>query len=119
MLYRFEDFELDDQAFELRRSGVPIPIQRQVFETLAYLVRHSDRVVPKEELLAAAWNGTVVGAGSLNQAIWIARKALGDNADAQRFVRTVRGKGFRFVSPTYLVADSRARTDLQGVFHLG
>ena len=49
MIYRFGDYELDGQRRELRREGSPIAIEPKVFEVLAYLLQHHERVVTKEE----------------------------------------------------------------------
>ena len=51
----FDDFELDHDRFELRHRGTPVPVERQVFDVLAYLVSQRGRVVPKEELLEQVW----------------------------------------------------------------
>ena len=53
------EFELDEARFELRRAGQPVALEAKPFELLAYLVRHADRVVEKDELLDAVWPGTV------------------------------------------------------------
>ena len=96
MLYSFEDFELDTDAFELRRQGLAIPLQPQVFGVLAYLVQHSGRVVHKEDLLASVWRTTFVSDSALATRIKEARRALGDDGRAQRLIKTVHGRGYRF-----------------------
>ena len=60
MIYRFGDCELDDQRYELRRGGALVHLEPQVFEVLAYLARHRDRVVPKAELLDQIWGSRFV-----------------------------------------------------------
>jgi DNA-binding winged helix-turn-helix (wHTH) protein len=57
MKYRFCDFELDDGLYQLYRAGTPIEIEPKVFSVLAYLIRHRDRVVSKEELRCELWPG--------------------------------------------------------------
>lgn len=94
----FEDVELDEARFELRRAGRPIEVQPKVLELIFYLARHRDRVVAKDELFASLWDGTTVAEGSLTQAVSLARKALGDSAREQRVIRTVRGRGLQFVA---------------------
>jgi DNA-binding winged helix-turn-helix (wHTH) protein/tetratricopeptide (TPR) repeat protein len=96
--YRFGDFELSEPLFELRRRGTPVPVQPKVLDLLLHLVRDRDRVVSKAELLAALWRDVVVTEASLSKAVSAARRALGDGADEQRHIRTVRGRGFRFVA---------------------
>ena len=51
MIVGFEDLELDLSRVELRRGGIRVPVEPQVFDVLAYLVNHRDRVVPKHELM--------------------------------------------------------------------
>src|SRR5262245_20992881 len=96
---RFDEFELSESSFELRRSGQLIRLERRVFDLLAYLVRHSSRVVTKAELLEQIWSGRVVAEGSLTVAVSAARKALGDDSERQAFIRTYQGRGYRFVKP--------------------
>jgi DNA-binding winged helix-turn-helix (wHTH) protein/tetratricopeptide (TPR) repeat protein len=101
--FQFDSFELDTERFELRSGGTPIMVQPQVLETLAYLVAHRDRVVSKDELMEGPWRGTVVSEGAISQVVFLIRKALSDDATAQRFVKTVRGRGFRFVGDVRFV----------------
>lgn len=99
MIVAFEDLELDLSQVELRRSGVRVPVEPQVFEVLAYLVNHCDRVVPKEELMDHVWGGRFVSETAVTSRIKQARQAIGDNGQAQRLIRTVHGRGYRFVGP--------------------
>ena len=99
MIVAFEDLELDLALVELRRSGVRVPMEPQVFEVLAHLVNHRDRVVPKEELMDSVWGGRFVSEAAVTSRIKQARQAIGDNGQAQRLIRTVHGHGYRFVGP--------------------
>ena len=99
MIVGFEDLELDLSRVELRRSSIRVPVEPQVFEVLAYLVNHRDRVVPKEELMDNVWGGRFVSEAAVTSRIKQARQAIGDNGQAQRLIRTVRGRGYRFVGP--------------------
>src|SRR5262245_53486386 len=93
----FEDLELDLSRVELRRSDVRVPVEPQVFEVLAYLVHHRDRMVPKEELMDNVWGGRFVSEAAVTSRIKQARQAIGDNGQTQRLIRTVHGRGYRFV----------------------
>lgn len=95
--YAFDGFELDIRRRELRRAGKACPMEPQVFDVLVYLVEHRDRVVPKQELFDHVWSDRFVSDTTLNSRIMTARKAIGDNGQDQRLIRTVRGHGFRFV----------------------
>ena len=97
MLYSFEDFSLDTARRELRRGGALIAIQPQVFDLLEYAIRNRQRVVSKDDLLAAVWNGRIVSESTLSTRINAARSAIGDSGEEQRLLRTAHGKGIRFV----------------------
>jgi pimeloyl-ACP methyl ester carboxylesterase len=99
VIVAFEDLELDLSLVELRRSGVRVPVEPQVFEVLSYLVNHRERVVSKEELMDNVWGGRFVSETAVTSRIKQARQAIGDNGQAQRLIRTVHGHGYRFVGP--------------------
>ena len=96
-MFRFSEFELNLDRYELRRDGTPVKAEPRVLEVLNYLVEHRDRVVPKEELLDKLWPDVHVSESALTTAIRDARRALGDSPTEPRWIRTVYGRGFRFV----------------------
>src|SRR5262249_59372200 len=98
MRYLFDDYGLDTQRYELHRAGVPILLRPKVFQVLAYLLAHRDRVVPKAELLEHVWPNQFIGDGTLNSCLAALRKALEDGGRTPRFVRTLHGRGYRFVA---------------------
>ena len=98
MIYQFDHFELDMDRFELRAGDEVRALEPQVFALLAFLVEHRERLVPKEELFEKLWDGRVVTDSALTSRIKSARQALGDSGKAQRFIKTVHGKGFRFIA---------------------
>ncbi|MDF2969335.1 MAG: prkC 33 [Nocardioidaceae bacterium] len=91
--------ELDTALFELRRDGRQVPMEPQAFDVLTYLVAHRDRVVSKEELMDAIWGGRFVTEAALTSRIKQVRRAVGDDGHAQQLIRTVHGRGYRFVAP--------------------
>ena len=97
MLFQFEDFVLDPERRELRRAGALVAVEPQVFDLIDYLVRNRERVVTKDDVLDAVWNGRVVSESTLTSRINAARRALNDSGDEQRLIRTVARKGLRFV----------------------
>ena len=97
MHYRFAGFELDTAAFELRQDGRAVHVEPQVFELLAYLVENAPRVVSKEELVARIWPGGFISDAALASRLASARRALGDSGQEQRLIKTVHGRGVRFV----------------------
>ena len=105
MVLSFAGVELDRDRRELRRGGQPIPIEPQVFDVLAYLVEHRDRVVPREELLDAVWGNRFVSDSALTSRIKSVRRAVGDTGRDQRVLRTVQRRGFRLVADVSEVVD--------------
>jgi DNA-binding winged helix-turn-helix (wHTH) protein/tetratricopeptide (TPR) repeat protein len=99
MIYVFDDCELDTQRCELRRGGRPFHVEPQVFDVLAYLVANADRLVTKEELFDSVWGHRYITPATLNSRLRFVRQAIGDDGAAQRVIRTVRGRGFRFLLP--------------------
>jgi DNA-binding winged helix-turn-helix (wHTH) protein/pimeloyl-ACP methyl ester carboxylesterase len=94
-----DGLELDTLLFELRRDGQQVPLEPQAFDVLVYLVSHRDRVVPKDELMDAIWGGRFVTETAVTSRIKQARKALGDDGQSQRLIRTLHGRGYHFVGP--------------------
>src|SRR6476469_5736671 len=96
-VWRFGEFELDTQCYELRGNGTVIRVEPQVFDVMTHLVSNHDRMVTKEELFDTVWAGRFVGEAALTTRIKAARRALGDDGESQRYIRTVRGRGYQFV----------------------
>jgi adenylate cyclase len=95
--FRFADFEIDFARHELRRAGAIVHIEPQVFDVLSYLIRNRHRIVRKDELFDAIWQGRIVSEATLSSRISAARRALGDSGNDQSLIRTLHKRGFRFV----------------------
>jgi TolB-like protein len=106
--FLFDDFVLDLDRRELTRGSQPVELGPQVFDLLVYLVQNRHRVVSKDTLLEAIWGGRIVSESTLTSHINAVRKAVGDNGAAQRLIRTIARKGFRFVGD---VAETSAPPD--------
>ena len=96
---RFGAFEVDPRAGELRKNGLRIRLQEQPFQILLALVGKPGEVITREELRAKLWPAdTFVDFDhGLNAAINRLRDALGDSAEAPRFVETLARRGYRFI----------------------
>lgn len=94
MIYRFGEFELDEEGRQLRRNGEPIFLQPLIFSLLALLVRNHRRVVSKDELLDTLWPDAMTSEASLQRAISLTRSALNDSS--HDLIRTFTGYGYRF-----------------------
>jgi TolB-like protein len=95
--YLFEDYAFDTRRRELHRGSEAIAIAPQVFDLLDYLLRNRERVVSKDDLIKAVWEGRIVSDAALTTRMNFARSAIGDTGEAQRLIRTLPRKGFRFV----------------------
>ena len=81
----------------LQRGAEEVPLRPKTFAVLRYLVRHADRLVTKDELLDRVWGDCYVSSMVLKVSISELRKALGDDSRTPRYIRTVHGRGYRFV----------------------
>ncbi|MES5485617.1 winged helix-turn-helix domain-containing tetratricopeptide repeat protein [Bradyrhizobium sp. INPA03-11B] len=108
MRYFFEDYSLDTERRELRRGFEVVPTTRQVFALLDYFIRNSDRVVSKDDLVDAIWDGRAVSDAAVTTRLNAARHAIGDSGQAQRLIRTLPRQGFRFVGVVQRAQDAPA-----------
>ena len=97
MRYLFEDFVLDADRRELRRGDRLVAIEPKVFDFLVHVITNHERVVSKDDLIAAIWKGRIVSDSALTSCINAARTALDDSGEAQHLIKTFPRKGIRFV----------------------
>jgi pimeloyl-ACP methyl ester carboxylesterase/DNA-binding winged helix-turn-helix (wHTH) protein len=97
MLVRFGECQLDGDRRELRRGATLVHVEPQVFDLLAYLITHRDRVISRDQMVEAVWGGRSVSDVTLNSRINAARHAIGDDGKSQALIRTVPRRGYRFV----------------------
>jgi DNA-binding winged helix-turn-helix (wHTH) protein/tetratricopeptide (TPR) repeat protein len=120
-IYEFGPFRVDPERAMLLRAGRPVPLTPKTFQILLVLVRRSQEVVTKDDLLKAVWPDTFVEEANLSRNIFMLRKALGETPQDHRFVVTVPGQGYRLVESVRIVAEedasvtvtSRTRVDVQ------
>jgi TolB-like protein/tetratricopeptide (TPR) repeat protein len=96
-LYLFEDYTLDTGRRELYRGTHLVDLEPQVFDLLQFLIKHRDRVVTRDDILDAVWNGRAVSESALAVRISAARLAIADSGQQQRLIRTLPRKGVRFI----------------------
>lgn len=106
MVLAFGEHRLDIERRELHRGPELVELAPKVFDLLAFLVQHRDRVVSKDDLLQAIWGGRIVSESALTTRINAVRRAVGDDGTAQRLVRTFARKGVRFVGHVTEIAAS-------------
>jgi len=97
-VFRFEDITVDVRRLEVRRKGEKIDLEPKAFRVLWHLLENRDRVVGKEELIAAIWAGAFVTDNALTRVIAQIRKQLGDQARSPRMIETVAAAGYRFIA---------------------
>ena len=96
MRLQFGDFLLDSEARQLLRQGVPVHLSRKAFDALWLLAERRPTALSKDELHASLWPETHVVDASLSVAIAEIRRALGDDPQTPRFIRTVHRIGYAF-----------------------
>jgi TolB-like protein/cytochrome c-type biogenesis protein CcmH/NrfG len=106
--FTFDEHILDTDRRELRRGGQLVAMQPQVFDLLLHLLKHRDRVVSRDDLIALVWGGRIVSDSTLDSRINAARNAIGDNGKDQRLIRTIPRKGLRFVGTVNGPCDTKA-----------
>ncbi|MEA2788145.1 MAG: hypothetical protein QOG73_551, partial [Acetobacteraceae bacterium] len=95
--YLFENYAFETDRRELHRGTDVIAIAPRVFDLLNYLIGNRERVVSKDDLIRAIWEGRVVSDAALTTRLNAARNAIGDSGDEQRLIKTLPRKGFRFI----------------------
>jgi pimeloyl-ACP methyl ester carboxylesterase/DNA-binding winged helix-turn-helix (wHTH) protein len=96
--FSFGDLVIDTDRFLLERGGTSLHVQPQVFDVLSHLVLNRERVVPKTELLDSIWGDRFVSESTLTSRIKAARRVVGDDGISQKVIRTVHGRGYRWVA---------------------
>src|SRR5438309_11586714 len=99
--YLFENYAFDTDRRELHRGADAVAIAPKVFDLLDFLIRNRERVVSKDDLINAIWNGRSVSDAALTTRLNAARSAIGDSGQGQRLIKTLPRKGFRFVGPVH------------------
>jgi TolB-like protein/Flp pilus assembly protein TadD len=108
--YFFDDFSFDTARRELRRGTDVIAVAPRVFDLLNYLIGNRERVVSKDELIRAIWEGRIVSDAALDTRLNAARNAIGDSGDEQRLIKTFRRKGVRFIGAVHETPASTGAT---------
>jgi DNA-binding winged helix-turn-helix (wHTH) protein/tetratricopeptide (TPR) repeat protein len=113
-VYSFGEFRLKIAERELWHGDAMVPVNRVVFDCIAYLIQHRDRAVGRDELVAAVWGRVDVSDAHLNQAIARARRVFGDGGQTQQTIRTAHGFGYRWVGALTVGADAPSAAEREG-----
>jgi DNA-binding winged helix-turn-helix (wHTH) protein/tetratricopeptide (TPR) repeat protein len=105
-VYEFGTFRLDPRKKSLMRDSESLTITPKAFETLVLLIENHDRALSKNEMMSKLWPDSFVEEANLSQTIFVLRKLLGESAQDQRYIVTVRGIGYRFAEPVCKMPDA-------------
>jgi len=113
--YKFEEFEADLRAAELRKNGNRLKLQMQPFQVLVALLERPKEVVTREELRQRLWpQDTFVDFDhGLNTAMVKLRDVLGDSASKPKFIETIDKRGYRFLGTAEVISDQPAPREHQ------
>ena len=98
-IYEFGPFRFDAAAGRLLRDVNAISLTPKVADTLLYMLANPGRILSKEELISAVWEGRRVEEANLTQNISVLRKALAEAADEVKYIATFPGRGYQFLVP--------------------
>lgn len=107
-VYRFGPFEVDCAQYRLSEAGEPVHTEPLVFDLLVLFVTNAGTVIDRERMCEEVWKGRIVSDSTLSTAVKAMRRALGDSGGDQKYLETVRGRGFRFVAKVTEVPDTDA-----------
>lgn len=104
MILEFAPFRLDIDRSELTGAGGLVALEPKAFALLTLLAENHHRVISKEEMIATVWGGRFISDDAVSTVLKLVRKALNDDGATQAYIRTIRGRGHRFVAPVQISA---------------
>jgi len=112
--FRFQEFELDLAAYELRRQGRRVRLERRPMDLLIMMVQRRGELITRSEIAEHLWGKDVFieVETAVNTAVRKIRHALRDSSDTPSFIETVPGKGYRFIAPVVVLAEAPAASHL-------
>ena len=114
-IFKFGEFEICEDEFLLIHGEETQAVEPKAFRVLLFLLRNPGRLVKKDEILRAVWDGYSVSDNSLTRSIATLRRVLGDNARESRYIATVHTVGYRFVCPVKTLGEAPAQTPVSAV----
>ena len=100
-IFRIREFELDVAAYELRREGRRVRLEKRPMELLILMAGRPGELISRAEIVKALWGNDVFIEvdTSVNTVVRKVRQALRDSPDTPTFIETVPAKGYRFIAP--------------------
>jgi TolB-like protein/cytochrome c-type biogenesis protein CcmH/NrfG len=108
LCYRFDDVVIDCENFRIQKDGVRQTLTPRGFDVLLFLIEKRERVVEKQELFEQIWKESFVTDNALTRVIKEIRRAIGDDADAPRYIETIPKRGYRFIAELKPLSDRAA-----------
>ena len=105
MRYAFEAYTFDTSLLTLRRHGILLPIKPKTAQMLAYLLRHPERLITKNELMDELWPTEDVTEANLAQHVFLLRQLFSAHSPHESFIVTAARHGYRFVAPVSVMGD--------------
>jgi TolB-like protein/DNA-binding winged helix-turn-helix (wHTH) protein/Flp pilus assembly protein TadD len=110
MIYSIGPIDVDTAAYEVRRDGIAVGIEPQVFDLLVLLIEARDRIVTRDEIVERVWKGRIVSDAAISSRIKAARRVIGDSGKVQGLIRTIHRRGVRFIGDVGCDATPQATT---------
>jgi TolB-like protein/DNA-binding winged helix-turn-helix (wHTH) protein len=115
VIFRINNRLIDTDTYEVRRGDGVASIEPQVLDLLILLVENRHRLVSKQEIMERIWKSRAVSDTALSSRMKSARQAIGDSGASQALIRTIRGRGFRFVAEVSEIGEETDRAARAGV----
>ena len=112
MAYTFGPFSLIPDRFTLTGDGAVRQLTPRLLAVLEYLIKHQNRVVTKDELIAEVWQGSFIEDGNVGRTVSTLRALLGDVAENPKYIQTVSRVGYRFIHPVDALSQPDSRSQL-------
>lgn len=115
-IYKFRNCYLNTLERRVVRDGKFLELTPRTFDVLQMLVENCGEIVTKDEILGKVWGGSFVEEGNLPVHISKLRRLL-DESKTERFIETVQGTGYRFVSPVQTTGEDEWQKHVSGNGH--
>lgn len=109
MKFIFDNFKLDTEIAALMAGDEEVALEPRAYNLLVFLVENRTRLVTKQEIIDAVWGGRFTSDAALTTCLKSLRGGLKDDGNQQRYIKTLRGKGFRFVAEGIDIGETPAR----------
>ena len=116
-VFLFDDVRVEPETFRAFKAGNAVQLEPKTLRLLLFLIENRVRLVEKEEILRAIWNGTHVTENALVREIAKLRKTLGDDPKTPKYIQTVHTRGYRFIAEVEVNYPSESLARANGKHH--